>query len=378
MPKKIQLSIPVPCHENWEAMTPVEKGKFCGSCQKQVIDFSTLSDRQVAEFFKKPSTGSVCGRFMTDQLDRDMEIPRKRIPWLKYFFTIALPAFFMSARASTEQKQGKIRLNTEVNQKPVKKTMGAPMAIKCEKPVTGDTIVIPVASDTPTVTPTLANLLEGRAGGIVIKRMEEMIELRGRVEDGIGNPVPFASIIVKGTQTGAASDEKGFFVLKTTKKEKDITLLVSCVGYELLIKIVTPSMMNQRVVIELVKAKQTLEGEVVVVAGMVATKKVKPAKTMPVIPDITPKPVLQQFKMYPNPLPSGSALTIECKQVDEGYYTLQLVNAGGQAVYQQELWIDAEARLLNIAVPALKAGSYFLVLTNQSSGKKFTEKIVIQ
>ena len=96
MSKKIQLTVPTPCHENWDAMTPVEKGKFCGSCQKQVMDFTSMSDREIAQFFKKPSTGSVCGRFMNDQLDREMEIPKKRIPWLKYFFQIALPALFVS------------------------------------------------------------------------------------------------------------------------------------------------------------------------------------------------------------------------------------------------------------------------------------------
>jgi len=83
MRKKLQLSIPTPCHEKWDNMTPVQQGKFCGSCQKSVVDFSNMSDRQVAEFFKKPSAGSVCGRFMQDQLDRSIEIPKKRIPWVK-------------------------------------------------------------------------------------------------------------------------------------------------------------------------------------------------------------------------------------------------------------------------------------------------------
>jgi hypothetical protein len=68
-----------------------------------------MSDRQVAEFFKKPSTGSVCGRFMTDQLERDIEIPKKRIPWLKYFFQFAIPAFLVSIRASRKKHRDCLR-----------------------------------------------------------------------------------------------------------------------------------------------------------------------------------------------------------------------------------------------------------------------------
>jgi len=82
--KKIHLSIPRPCHENWDAMTPSDKGRFCASCQKTVIDFTNMSDRQLAAFFKKPPS-SVCGRVYDDQLNRGIEIPRKRIPWIKYF-----------------------------------------------------------------------------------------------------------------------------------------------------------------------------------------------------------------------------------------------------------------------------------------------------
>src|SRR5262245_59371582 len=98
MKKGIQLSIPEQCHESWENMTPSEKGRFCGSCQKQVIDFTSMSDAQLIAFFKKPSTGSVCGRLFADQLDRDIQLPRKRIPWIKYFFQFMIPAFFASSK----------------------------------------------------------------------------------------------------------------------------------------------------------------------------------------------------------------------------------------------------------------------------------------
>src|SRR6185436_7754678 len=118
MSKKLQLQVPIPCHENWDNMTQTAKGRFCASCQKQVIDFSNKSDREIAMFFKKPSTGSVCGRFMDDQLNRDIDIPKKRIPWVKYFFQFLVPAFFISYRATA---QGKVTVVSNLANKSTKR-----------------------------------------------------------------------------------------------------------------------------------------------------------------------------------------------------------------------------------------------------------------
>jgi hypothetical protein len=82
--------------------------------------------------------------------------------------------------------------------------------------------------------------------------------------------------------------------------------------------------------------------------------------------------------IYPNPVAIGAAINLNFKKLDEGYYQLQIISQSGQLVKQQEIWIDAEARLLNINVPAVAAGSYFMVLTNKKTGKKFTEKVIIQ
>src|ERR1044071_1218225 len=107
MSKNIQLSISDPCHEYWDVMTPKDEGRFCGSCSRQVIDFSKMNDSQIALFFRKRFSESVCGRFYTDQLDRDIELLRKRIPWIKYFFQFVLPAFLMSGKAIA---QGKVKI----------------------------------------------------------------------------------------------------------------------------------------------------------------------------------------------------------------------------------------------------------------------------
>ena len=37
--KALTLTIPEPCGENFNAMTPVKGGKFCGSCDKTIVDF---------------------------------------------------------------------------------------------------------------------------------------------------------------------------------------------------------------------------------------------------------------------------------------------------------------------------------------------------
>src|SRR5882724_4735523 len=142
MSKHIQLNIADPCHENWDNMTPATRGKFCGSCQKQVIDFSNMSDREVAQFFKRPSTGSVCGRFMQDQLDRSIQIPKKRIPWVKYFFQFALPAFLVSCGART---QGKIKVDESKTEIATKSTCSPTVGIISME---SETIAIPDTTET--------------------------------------------------------------------------------------------------------------------------------------------------------------------------------------------------------------------------------------
>lgn len=76
MKKPIQISIPSPCHENWDAMTPADKGRFCASCQKTVYDFTNSSDREIASILK--NTNNACGRFRATQLDRDLFVPKEK------------------------------------------------------------------------------------------------------------------------------------------------------------------------------------------------------------------------------------------------------------------------------------------------------------
>lgn len=68
----IQIAIPQPCNEDWENMTPREQGRYCSSCQKCVTDFTGFSDEDLYRFLMDNIGVKVCGRFKSNQLNRDI------------------------------------------------------------------------------------------------------------------------------------------------------------------------------------------------------------------------------------------------------------------------------------------------------------------
>jgi hypothetical protein len=93
----MKIIIDNPCHENWDTMSPNEKGAFCLSCQKTVIDFSKKTVDEIKNFFAElPQTKTVCGRFNEEQLDEiTFEHFFKQFTGWKYFQKAAVIAFFV-------------------------------------------------------------------------------------------------------------------------------------------------------------------------------------------------------------------------------------------------------------------------------------------
>ncbi|MFN5647185.1 MAG: carboxypeptidase-like regulatory domain-containing protein, partial [Sphingobacteriales bacterium] len=56
------------------------------------------------------------------------------------------------------------------------------------------------------------------------------IEITGQIVDKDGAPVPFASIIIKGTTKGVSADQFGYFTIKVP--DEKTVLVVSAVGFE--------------------------------------------------------------------------------------------------------------------------------------------------
>jgi CarboxypepD_reg-like domain/MORN repeat variant len=88
-PLKIKLSIPKPCSEDWNKMTPEGKGRHCNKCSKNIVDFSTYTDKELLDFFAK-ANGETCGRFSGSQLERAIYEPSNTLIFRKLLFGTAL------------------------------------------------------------------------------------------------------------------------------------------------------------------------------------------------------------------------------------------------------------------------------------------------
>lgn len=111
--KNYKISIPKPCHENWNVMTPNEKGKFCKSCAKTVVDFTQKTPSQIQEYLLKKKDQKVCGHFYRKQLDSIViQIPEtaffQTLPFQKMFVLllfIVMGTTLFSCKTDTNKRQ---------------------------------------------------------------------------------------------------------------------------------------------------------------------------------------------------------------------------------------------------------------------------------
>jgi hypothetical protein len=348
MSKKLQLHVAEPCHENWDNMSPSEKGRFCDACQKQVVDFSGMSDREIAQFFKKPSTGSVCGRFMNDQLDRNIVPEKKRLPWIKYFFQFVFPAFVISKQAYT---QGML-----VRRPPVSES---------------------------------SNRLS--------KNEWPPVDLKMVITDAAtGLPVPYASVNIVSVKPNSpkltSSTKADGSVVFQLKDDYLRNVEISSVGYKSKTITLYPFDLWQDTVVKTeleVDAKELEEVKVVaygnttkraVIMGALVTNNVTTVLTYhneePVLP-VQSKTVAS--KVFPNPLPQTQTATIEINAKENGSIYAAIVDANGKVMGNLRLNVaEGINRFAIDATSKLVPGIYFIRLTDDKGKLVRTDQLIIQ
>ena len=66
--KKTTISIPTPCTEDWNKMTPTDKGAYCDKCAFEVIDFTKQSPEEIKETLKTRMGQKTCGHISKTQM----------------------------------------------------------------------------------------------------------------------------------------------------------------------------------------------------------------------------------------------------------------------------------------------------------------------
>ncbi|WP_412987776.1 energy transducer TonB [Pontimicrobium sp. IMCC45349] len=103
------ISVPEPCHEDWNKMTPKEKGRFCNSCAKTVIDFTKMNTYEIQDFINENKGSRICGHFKKTQLDSiNLHVPMQELASKSFhkLFLLALLIAMGTSLMSCTNKQG--------------------------------------------------------------------------------------------------------------------------------------------------------------------------------------------------------------------------------------------------------------------------------
>ena len=324
MSKYLQIQIPKPCTQSWNEMNAGIEGRFCNSCRKTVIDFTLMSDDDLANFFKK-NKGHTCGRFTQEQLNYDICIPQRKIPWLKYFFQITIPAFLFSLK-TTGQTQ---KLSGEVNVSTFRKTS---------------------ENDQPKSTDT----------GRIIK---------GKVVDENNVSVPGASVIIKHTQIGVITDMNGDFSIRVFPGNP--ILLISSIGF-------TPLEVNSKANLVyplVITTKQAILGEVVTFVGFTTTKR----KSKPATPvnntTCSGKP---SFTIFPNPVVPSSIFNIKWKNAVISDQVVDIYNQSGNLMQHQVIRVNKKLNEQRLDINQLLPGSYIIKIFDNKTHAFSSQEFIIQ
>ncbi|MCD0489931.1 carboxypeptidase-like regulatory domain-containing protein [Pedobacter sp. MC2016-14] len=142
--KKLQLIVSNPCSENWNEMQADGDQRYCNSCEKHIVDLSMKSDAELIQFFKKKK-GSVCGRLLSSQLNRELVVPIPKTNW-NWLLPFALGAMVASPVQAMDLKLA-ITQNDSIFP-----SLPAPADLNVKAPQLADTIygsVVDVANGKP-------------------------------------------------------------------------------------------------------------------------------------------------------------------------------------------------------------------------------------
>lgn len=428
------VTIPEPCQENWNEMTPREQGRFCSVCTKTVVDFSTMTDTQLFSVLKN-GAGNMCGHFHKEQLDRTITAPKKP-KWILQPFWKYFVGLFLFIKPAVAKAQGKPVCTPVIPDKPYVK-MGI-VAVdnrpkKIEKEITGiimntskqalSGVVINVKGTTKYTTADSKGNFKIKAFvgemleitdlqyknatyrvsdennvTITLEKTERMFylgepavyttyatsaQLVIEVTDKVtGKPVKNATVSWTEKNTGNASrkettNKKGTVNTKILLNQPEITFSVYAKGYmNSDVKFVTTEVAGKKATVLQVQLETAPE---VVIVGMYRTKPVEEEEepVAPVKQEVVP--AKKSLSLYPNPVKKSAQVTLSFTNEKAETCMAQVTDIQGKIIMNYRF--DAAKGANLVAIPMadnITAGTYMLNLMNSKGQWVATEKVVVE
>jgi hypothetical protein len=212
-----RITLPEPCKEDWNEMSPIQQGRHCSVCEKDLVDFTHMSDNSLIDFLSKKKDEKTCGRFHSSQLDRVILSSEQRDSGFLLRASAVLAMVGGSFMAAGQESD-----TSKVQQEGVTVTKEDVMNIE-----RGNNEHIGVVIGSYSQVDTAVNKQDA-----LIKK-EYVIE--GKVTDEKGEELAFVNVIVydKGKiVTGGTTDLEGNYLFTIDFKSDSITLEVKYIEYE--------------------------------------------------------------------------------------------------------------------------------------------------
>ena len=344
--KTLILTIPEPCSENFNTMTPVKGGKFCGSCEKTIVDFRMMSDRQIINHYKK-NKGKICGVFNEVQLNRPIPFPMEVQPNRNWKAVVAL----MTGLLFSGGLAGQSTIPTTENPIVLEQSM-----IKGKQSIE------------PNQTP--------------IKKLKGIISGADLNEPLIG-----ANVLIKGTTIGVATDLDGNFELSIPNNLTAFEIAISYTGYEsetLVFKEGDPIpqskiefILHEGVVLEevVVSAYHFSQGCILTGCGTWISSEIEYIPELEII-EAEKIPEIPEVKIFPNPFITNLNVTYDYDA--KGDYLFHVYDMKGRLLFARTYNLGKGKQTVNLdmANQRLLDGMYILQISDKQDRILTTKKVL--
>jgi len=178
--------------------------------------------------------------------------------------------------------------------------------------------------------------------------------------------------------THLVADSSGKIVTNKIVYGKEYELITACVGYKPYRSLINSKIVGKNYSVLLLKRFNTLsitENKEQISQRLICYP-FKADQSNGLI--LATKVGTNQFKIFPNPTKAATQIKIEWRKTPAGDYAIDLYNLQGQLIKSSFARIENETNVFAFQIPIITPGSYLLQMTNKKSGKKHSEKIIIQ